>query len=178
MFWRRGCLFGIVALLALCVLGSALGYFVALPRLRDNLRDEVADGIGTEVAGQIAPAGNAEPGRHVITARDLQDSLTGRISGQGLEDLVVRIAPTGVEFGFSTRGQDATYAGNPVVAGGRLAMTDMTVSNDSLGFFLRPDDVGAAIEAGVNGYLAANGLTLDGVELGEGEMTLVTAPAR
>lgn len=176
---RRGCLFGLFGLLVLCVVCVGLGYFVAIPRVRDTARDGIRDAVSTEVARQIpARAGNAAPGAYTISAQELQDSLLANLGDARVNDVVIRITPTGMVLGVTSEGgQETTYTGVPTAVGGRLVMTDMDTSSDFLNFLFPADDLGDAIEAAVNGYLAQNGLTLESLDLGDGELTLNTAAA-
>ncbi len=176
---RRGCLIAPLAVLALCLAGGALAWFVALPAVRRDVRGEIEDGVAAEVARRIPPTPGlgVAPGTYVVTEDQLQAGLRANAEDDGLANLVVRLSPTGVALGFATRGQSATYTGRPAAANGRLVLRDMATTNDALAVLLPPDDLGRAIADAVNGYLAANDLRLQSVALGDGTLTLTTAPA-
>lgn len=176
---RRGCFIGTVGVLGLCVVCVALGYFVAIPRIRDSAQNGVRDAISTQVARQIpAAAGGAAPGAYTITAAELQTSLNQNLSTDSVNDLVITIAPSGFEFKVTAKGgQETTYTGVPAAENGRLVMNQMATNSDFLDFIFPAGTLGNAIEEAVNGYLAANHLSLADLTMADGEITLETVAA-
>ena len=176
---RRGCMIFVLGALGLCVVGGVLGWLVGVPRLRDGLQDGVRDGIATEVANQI-PAdagGEVPPGRYTFTEGELQAGLADE-AGDQVEDVLIDLSPTGIRLGFVAQGdQELNYRGLPAAENGRFVVQDMEATNGLLDFVFPADDLAAAIEDAVNGYLTESGLRLQAVELGEGELTLETEPA-
>jgi hypothetical protein len=166
----RWLLFGGIGFVFVCILCCALTFVVGLPRLRDGFEESVRDAVATEVAAQLP----GTPGTTTITAESLQASL--RQSADD-DDIIVVITPSGLELGVSNRGQEVTYTGLPIAVNGRFEMQNMDSNSSVLDFFLSPDDMGNAIEEAVNGYLAANGLRLESVELIDGAMILTTVAA-
>jgi hypothetical protein len=172
---RRGCMFGCLGILGLCVLTSGLLYFVGLPRFRDAVGDGVADAMSTEVARQLAPQVGAppNPGQYTITEEDLERSMAEEAEGQNVEDVDISITPNQIEIDLTSSGdQELSYAGQVAAENGRLVVTDFEASSDVMDFFFPADELAEGIEDGVNNYLATNGLRLNDVELGEGELTL------
>src|SRR5215213_8160446 len=111
---RKGCLFGVIGLLGLCVIGCGLGYFVGLPRVRDGLRDPFEEVIGTQVALVAAPTpGEApEPGTYTLDAADLNTAIRDRLGDNGsFDDVAVNLTPGRYQVRFTTNNQDVTYGG-------------------------------------------------------------------
>ena len=173
---RRGCLIGTGGFFGLLLLCCVAGYFVGVPRFRDAVGDGIAGSVSTEVAGQIG-TGQLAPGTYTLSVTDLQQQLAAQVSGQNVEDLGISVTPEGLSLSFSANGQQVGYSGVPVAQNGRFVMTDMTVDNDALAFFLPADRLGEAVESGVNDYFAAQGLAIDSLRLGVDEITLEAVPA-
>lgn len=176
---RRGCLFGILGLLGLCIVGCALTYFVALPRVRDAVRDPFEEVIGTQIALVAAPTPGVapEPGTYVLEAADLNSAIRDRIGDNGsFDDVEVTLTPERFRLRLTTNDQDVTYEGNVVAVNGRLDVTD--VSGDGwLTSVLPAGDIAESIENVINDYLAANNLVLTDATLGDGTLTLTTERA-
>ncbi|MEA2531705.1 MAG: hypothetical protein QOG89_3349 [Thermomicrobiales bacterium] len=176
---RRGCLWAVVGVLGICVVGCALGYLFGLPRLRENVRQPLEEVVGTQIARQIAPNPNArpEPGSYVINADELNSALRAEVVQTDLfDDVAVNLAPDGFELRFTTNDQEVFYHGNIAAVDGRLAVTDIS-ADGWLTTFLPADEVRKAFENAINGYLVANGLRLTDAELGQGTLTLTTEAA-
>jgi len=177
---RRGCLIGVVAVVALCIGGWVLLWYAGLPRLREGVQAGLTEGIGTEVAARLPTVvpGEIVPGSYVVTAEELQRALGGTVQGGSVQGITVDFSPSGLALGIQTEGgQAATYTGVPAVEDGRLVLRDMRSDSDVLDLFLPADDLGAAVADGVNRALAAQNLLLDGVELGNGQLELRLAPS-
>jgi hypothetical protein len=93
-----------------------------------------------------------------------------------VEDFTLTISPSEIEVGFDSNSRSATYSGQLAAVDGRLEVQDMSTSSGLLDFLFPAGDVANAIEDGVNDYLEANGLVLNGVTMGEGEITLDVGP--
>ncbi len=174
---RRWLLFGIGGALSICVICGLLVTFVAMPRIRDGVQDNIKSAISTEVARQIpsVPGGSAAPGTYTITAVSLEETLRSSENKRTETDnAIVRINARQIEIGLDAQGQDAMYTGVPVVVDGELRMEQMQSTSRVLEFILSPDDLGEAIADPVNAYLANNGLRLESVELQEGQLQLTT----
>ncbi len=176
---RKGCLYGVIGVLGLCVVGCALGYLVALPRLQDNLRAPLEEVVGTQIAREIAPIPNVRPvpGTVEIQQDDLNEGLRAEIDGtEGLDDVSVTLAPSGFELRFTASDSDVAYTGNVSAENGQLEVIDME-GDGLLTTFFPASEVEEALENVVNDYLAANDLRLTQAELGDGTLTLTTEAA-
>jgi hypothetical protein len=171
---RRGCLitFGVLALLLIICCG--LVFFVAIPRVRDAIETGIGEGLGTEIASQL-PAGELPPGTYPISLAELERQLTANVDAQNVQGISLAAVGDRLELGVETdQDQTLVYSGRPVAENGRLVMQDMSVNNDALEFVLPADQLGEAIERGINDYFAARGLQVGGIEL-EGDEIVVEA---
>ncbi|MGC4192614.1 MAG: hypothetical protein QM589_15845 [Thermomicrobiales bacterium] len=172
-----GCFSTLIILVLLLVICAGLGWFVGVPRIRDSVSDSIEHGIGTEVSQQFAnvsvPAGNYTLNLDTIAAQ-----MHGQLDDAGVESITLRGdgASGRIYLGLTSRGSEAIYSGNPTVIDGKLVMTDMTTSNNVLGFLIPPDRLGNAIETGVNTFFAQQGLRITGIEVGVDTLTVYTAP--
>ncbi len=173
---RRGCLFGIGAVLLLCVVTLGLGIFVALPRVRDAVRDSAAEALATEIAVQLPPAATPSAATYVIREDALNANLRQRVAGLDIADeITVTITPAYLQLRLVANERATTYTGRAAAAGGRLEVTDMT-ADGMYAFFLSASAAASILEDAVNGYLAAQRLQLTDVTLGEGILTLQVQP--
>lgn len=177
---RRGCLISLVVLLGLCVLCTGGAYFVGLPQLRDAVGEGFEDAMSTEVAQRLAPNPRTTPapGTYTITEASLRESLQAEAEEGSVEDVIIRITPAEIEFGFTTGEQDVSYSGGVAAEDGKLVLTDFESNNDALEFIFPADRMAEAIEDAVNNYLEENNLRLADVTLAEGEMILDVRAAR
>ncbi len=171
---RRGCLITLGVLALLSIVCCVLAFFVGVPRVRDAIETGVAEGLGTEIASQL-PAGELPPGTYAISLAELERQLTANVDAQNVEGISLSANGDLLELGIETdTNQTLVYSGRPVAENGRLVVRDMTVNNDALEFILPADQLGEAIEQGVNDYFAARGLQVGGVEL-QGDEIVVEA---
>jgi hypothetical protein len=176
---RKGCLFGVIGLLGLCVIGCGLGYFVGLPRLREGIRDPFEEVIGTQVARAVVstPGEAAEPGTYTLDADDLNAAIRDRLGDNGSFDNVeVTLTQGRYQVRLTTNDQDVTYGGAVAAVDGRLEVTD--VSGDGwMTSILPAGDIADSFENVVNDYLTANNLLLTEATIGDGTLTLTTERA-
>jgi hypothetical protein len=173
---RRGCLFGVGGVLVLCLVTCGLLYFVGLPRIQDRVADDFEDGVSTVVAEGIA---NAAPGSGtmVITEEQLNDKLSDDVENS---DVVSEITPAGIsiELNLEESGdRNIGYSALPIAQDGQLVLTEVEANDGVMERFLPKVKLADAVEDGVNGVLAEHNLQVVDVTLGDGEMTLTTAPA-
>jgi hypothetical protein len=152
---------------------------VALPRFQDEIVDEVAQGLSTEIANQVDTApGTLEPGTYTVSLADLEREINAQLSTEdSASDFVMTTQGDLIRVGFSTNGQDLVYTGRPVVESGQIVIQDMEVDNGVLNFFLPADKVASLIENGLNDYLEARNLQAESLTLAEGEITFTAVPA-
>lgn len=167
---RRGCLFSFTTIIGLLVLCCVLAWFVGLPRLQNQIRDDLANELTTQVANQLQaqlPAGvDLKPGRYSLSLASLEDEVSGQMSDQTID--AFRIYGEGRELVLSvgSGGQTFEYRGVPgVSANGDLVMDDMRSTNNFVGSVLPPDKLGDAVENAVNRYIGAQGLRLSDVRI-------------
>jgi len=175
---RRGCLFGLIGALTLCLVGCGLVYFVVIPRVRDNAQDGVREAVGTQVAIQI-PVGadnTIDPGTYELSAEELQTALRNNINIDNVEEIVVSITADGLKLGITSSGSETNYTGLPTAVDGRLVMSNMKASDGFLDFVFPANRLGDAIEDAVNTYLTTNLLQVDSLQLADGKIILETVP--
>jgi len=171
-----GCFSTLVILVLLLVICVGLGWFVGVPRLRDNVANSIEHGIGTEVAGQFAGL-DVPAGEYTVDLDAIARQLHGQVANGGIEGITLRGDGRRLYLTVPSRGSEAVYSGVPEVVGGKLVMTDMTSSSNVLGFVIPPDRLGEAIEAGVNTFFEQQGLSITGIQVGTDTLTVQTQPA-
>ncbi len=172
---RRGLMIGCLGLLGLCIVCSGLGFFVGLPRFRDQLEDGVADFGATEIAEILAVPGASGPGTYTLTEADINARIQEENPDtQNIDDWMINITPEGYTIGFSASGEEVTYSGDLVAENGRIQVTNADADAGYFEWFFSAGAMGNAIERSVNTWLTANNLTLTDVQLADGEVTLVT----
>ncbi|MGN6485761.1 MAG: hypothetical protein ACTHMX_15320 [Thermomicrobiales bacterium] len=170
-----GCFSTLIILVLLLVICVGLGWFVGVPRIRDSVSDSIEHGIGTQVAQELG-AVNVGSGSHTLDLTTIADQLHGQLGNAGVEGITLRGDGTRLYLGLTSRGSEAIYSGIPTVVDGKLVMTDMTSSNNVLGFVIPPDRLGEAIETGVNSFFSQQGQQIVGIEVGTDSLTVQTEP--
>jgi hypothetical protein len=178
----------IVVFLALCVMGTNLGYFVVLPGIRHAVEksqtavsNAMAEAVSSSILVNIEEIGR-RPGQLVITAADLNvnnDDVPGESgietgpSGTRIWGVVTEIGPTGITL---TVGDGVTYSAVPVLEGGRIAFTEAEVSTALMRLLLSKEGFARGMELGINGALDTLGLTPTAIRLDDGILVITTVP--
>lgn len=175
---RRGCLTGVIGVIVALVLCCAIGYFVALPRFHDQIEDEVAKVLSTEVADtidqQVSGAGDVPAGEYRISISDIQRQIAGGSDNLTIEGLDVHTEGEEIVIGFDVSNASSEYRFTPAVSPeGYLDMSDMRGDGGIVEKLIGPESLGNAIETSVNNYLQANGLFLQDVTVEGDDLVLV-----
>ena len=170
-----GCLLGALGVVLIALVGAVLVAVVAYNaatggQLRDGLRDVAA----TEVT-QLGPVDVPEDGRLTVSEADVNRSIRRYTDDYGaISDPTFAIAPNGVVLDFSVLGIDSSYRSGLVAEGGQLRLTDPRASG-AASRVLGAGDVAGIVEPALNDILRQSGVAATGVELGDGELTVLTA---
>lgn len=158
--------------LALCVGCVFLGYFVAIPRVKDGVRTGIDEAVSTYVAPQIAGIGIApNPGTYTLSEDQVNQQIQSS-GGANLQDLRFRISPSGLTFNFGEQGQQLAYTAQVSAVDGKLHVE--TADLTGIPTWIVPSTaISHGVEDGINGYLAEHNLRLTRVTLQDGSMTLV-----
>lgn len=175
---RRGCMSTLLILVLLTLLCCGSIWFIGIPRVRDTIGDRVSHELSTQVANQFGRSGIAiQPGTHVLSVSELQQQMED--SGFLGKDakIALSVSPSGLSVSVNSNGQTIGYTGVPTTRNGKLVIDDLISDNSVLGFILPSDKMATAIEKGVNGYFAAQGLQITDLTLGNDTITFDTVPA-
>ncbi len=176
---RRGCMSTLLILVLLTLLCCGSLWFIGIPRVRDTIGDRVSNELSTQVANQFGGSGIAlQPGTHVLSVADLQQQMqdSGVLGNNG--SITLAVSPAGLTVSIDTNGQTIRYTGVPAARNGKFMIDDLTSNNDVLGFILPSDKMATAIENGVNGYFAAQGMEISDLTLGDDTITFETVSSR
>ncbi len=162
-------------LLALCVGCVALGYFVAIPRVKDGVEDGVDQAVATYVVPQIAGIGGTPAaGTYTLTDEDINNQIQS--GNADLSDLRFVITPAGLELRFGEQGQDVAYTAQVSAVDGKIEVQGAEL--DGVPTWIIPTGaISNGVERGINEYLATNNLIVSSVTMQEGSMTLVLEDA-
>lgn len=157
--------------LALCVACVFVGYFVAIPRVKEGVQDGVNEAVSTYVAPQIAGLGIAPAaGTYTLSEDAVNNQILG--SDASLQDLRFEITPAGLELHFGEQGQDVSYTAQVSAVDGKLQIENADLSGIPT-WIVPADAISKGFEQGLNNYLAENNLVVSSVTLQDGSMTLV-----
>jgi hypothetical protein len=172
---KRILLITIAVVLVLCVACMGLGYFVAVPRVKDGVEDGVNEAVATYVAPEIAGIGVApEPGTYTLSEAQVNDRI--KTGDANLQDLRLDITPAGLQMHFGEQGQDISYTAQVSAVDGKIDIQGADLTGIPT-WIVPTDAISKGVEQGINTYLEENNLTVTSVTLQEGSMTLVLAGA-
>ena len=170
-----GCLLGALGVVLIALVGAVLVALIAYNattggQLRDGLRNVAA----TEVT-QLGPVDVPQDGRLTVSEADVNRTIRRYTDDYGaISDPTFEIADSGVVLNFSVLGIDSSYRSGLVAEGGQLRLTDPEAFG-AASRVLSADDMTGIVEPALNDILAQSGVTATGVELGDGELTVLTA---
>ena len=170
-----GCLLGVLGVVLIALVGAVLVAIVAYNAATgDQLRDGLRDVAATEVT-RTGPVEIPEDGRLTVGEADVNRTIRRYTDNYGaISDPTLAINPDGVVLNFSVLGIDSAYRSGLVAEGGQLRLTDPRASG-AASRVLGADDMAAIVEPALNDILRQSGVTATGVELGDGELTVLTA---
>ena len=181
----RWALILIVSPLVLCVSCAVVGYLVVWPRVKTATSDQLADAMADAVFGSLSnriAATALQSGDLVIRAADLavnnavvpgEAGFETGTDGTWIYGVVTEVSPAGIALLLP----GVTYSGVPVVADGRVEITDIETADNLLGFILTEETFERGLEEGINRALAAHGLTPTAIALGSGRLAIQTDAA-
>lgn len=161
--------------LALCVACVFLGYFVAIPRVQDEVEDGVEEGVATYVVPQIAGIGvTPEAGTYTLTEDDINNQI--QTGDADLENLRFLITPAGLELHFGEQGQDVVYTAQVSAVDGKIDIRDADL--DGIPTWIVPTgSISNGLERGINDFLTQNSLSVSSITMQDGSMTMVLEDA-
>ncbi len=162
-------------LLGLCILCVGLGYFVAIPRVQDEVEDGVDQAVATYVVPEISGIGGTPvAGPYTLTEDDINNRI--QTGNADLQDLRFIITPAGLELRFGEQGQDVAYTAQVSAVDGKIDI--QAAELDGVPTWIIPTGaISNGLESGINDYLAANNLIVSSVTMQEGSMTMVLEDA-
>jgi hypothetical protein len=162
-------------LLGLCILCVGLGYFVAIPRVKDGVEDGVDQAVATYVVPQIAGIDvTPEAGTYTLTDEDINNQI--QTGNTDLQDLRFLITPAGLELRFGEQGQDVAYTAQVSAVDGKIDI--QAADLDGIPTWIIPTGaISNGLESGINDYLAENNLTVSSITMQDGSMTMVLEDA-
>lgn len=161
--------------LVLCVACVGLGYFVAIPRVKDGVQTGINEAVATNVAPLIAGIGVAPaPGTYTLTEAQVNQQI--QASGADLKDLRFEITPNGLEIQFGEQGQDVGYTAQVSAVDGKIQVDSADVTGIPT-WIVPASAISDGIEDGINNYLAEHNLVVTSVTLQDGSMTLMLESA-
>lgn len=169
---RRGCVFGCGSLLLICVLASALGWFVVVPRVSDALETGISDGISTMIAIEVPSVANLRQGGEVeFSFATFNEQLRRSNDNNSVDSILITSSGDEMVLRVETNGQTLEYGFVP------------TVTSDGT-FELKPRSDGSwfqeqimsvfsgGVEKSFNTWMQQNDLRLVGVSLDGDSITL------
>jgi hypothetical protein len=172
---KRILLITVGVVLLLCVFCVGLGYFVAVPRIKDGVEDGVNQAVATYVAPEIAGIGiEPKPGAYTLSEDQVNERI--RTGDADLQDLRLDITPAGLELHFGEQGQDVSYTAQVRAVDGKLDIQGADLTGIPT-WIIPTDAISNGVEQGINTYLVEHNLIVTSVTLQEGSMTLVLADA-
>jgi len=170
-----GCLLGALGVVLIALVGAVLVALIAYNAATgDQLRDGLRDVAATEVT-QLGPVDVPEDGRLTVSEADVNRTIRRYTDDYGaISDPTFGIDTDGVVLNFSVLGIDSSYRAGLVAEGGQLRLTDPEASG-AASRVLSADDLTGIVEPTLNDILTQSGITATGVELADGELTVLTA---
>ena len=171
-----GCLLGGlgVVLIALAV-AVLVGLVVVNNATGSHLRGNLQDVAATQVAS-LGPVAVPADGRLTVSAADLTSAIREHTDQYGaINDPTIAIAPDGITLDFRVVGVGSSYHAGVAAENGRLRLTNPTASG-AAARVLSAGDMAAVVEPSLNQILMQSGLEATGVDLGQGQLTIMTRP--
>ena len=169
-----GCLLGAFGLLVVIIIGlGAVWAFAVRPTLH-NLAVQQINNTMSQAVNQIPPvASQLPPGPLVIQQDVLNNLITLNTSpSDPVQHTNAQIMPDKVQFDFQIYGQPCTITGIPQAQGGKLVLTNATISG-IIGLILSPDDITTLFNQHLADAQARLNHQIVSVQLADQQMTIL-----
>lgn len=165
MLRRRGCLFGCGSFLLICVLASALGWFVVIPRVSDALESSISDSMATIIAQEVPSLASLQQGGEVaFSFASFNQQLQSANANNGMDSISITSSGNQLVLRVETNGQTLEYGFVPTVTSD--GMLELEPQGD--GSWLQGqimDVFSNGVEMSFNQWLQESHLHLVGVSL-------------
>ena len=171
-----GCLLAAFGLLVVLIIGlGAVWAFVVRPTLH-NMAVQQINNIMTQAVNQIPPQISQLPPGPVVIQQDALNNLVtlNTAPSDPVQHTNVQITPNELAFNFQIYGQNGTITGVPQAQGGKLVLTNATVSG-LIGLILSPDDITSIFNQHMADAQARLNHQIVSVQLASQQMTLLLA---
>ena len=171
-----GCLLGGLGVVLIVLAAAVLvGLVVINNATGDHLRGSLQNVAATQIAS-IGPVAAPSGGRLTVSAANLTSVVRQHTDQYGaIHDPTVDITPAGLALDFEVVGVGSSYHAGVMAENGHLRLTNPTASG-AAARVLSADDMASVIELSLNQILTQSGLEATDVELGQGQMTIMTRP--
>lgn len=169
-----GCLLGALGAVLIALVGAVLVALIAYNAATgDQLQDGLRGVAATEVT-QLGPVAVPEDGRLTVSEADVNRTIRRYTDNYGaISDPTFGIDTDGVVLNFSVLGINSSYRAGLVAEDGQLRLSDPAASG-AASRVLSADDLTGIVEPALNDILTQSGVTATGVELTDGELTVLT----
>lgn len=171
-----GCLLSAFGLLAVLIIGlGAVWAFVVRPTLHNMAVQQINNTL-TQAVNQIPPQVSQLPPGPIIIQQDVLNNLItlNTAPSDPVQHTNAQIMPDKVEFDFQIYGQPCSITGVPQAQGGKLVLTNTTISG-LVGLILSPDDITTIFNQHLADAQARLNHQIVSVQLASQEMTLLLA---
>jgi zinc-ribbon domain len=168
-----GVLLGALALLLMCGVVAALGWFAGLPIVQDQLQTQVSEAVGRQVASLDSLSMNTN-GEIVVTEKDLNESLGQHEKAyEPLKNMTVRIDDGLITITVDAYGTSSTYTADAKIDKGKLVIVDPKVDGPA-GQVLSADELAEIIEGQFTALMNRFDRTPTAIRLRDGSISVAT----
>ena len=125
---------------------------------------------------EAPPLNESAPGETFLFATaSIEDGFAGTVQQSPIDRLTVTPSGDQLLFSIEEAGQVAEYSGDPGAENGAFVMSGMTQTGGSGNLSITPEELGAALEDGINEYFAAQGMVIRDVQVTPDGLQIETA---
>ena len=168
-----GVLLGALALLLMCGVVAALGWFAGRPIVQDQLQTQVTDAVGLQVAS-LSDLSLKPTGEIVVTEKDINESLRKHEKAyEPLKNATVQIEDGQISISVDAYGTSTTYTADAKIDKGKLVLVDPKVDGPA-GQVLSADELAEIVEGQFNSLMNRFHRTPTAIRLRDGSISIAT----
>jgi zinc-ribbon domain len=168
-----GVLLGALALLLMCGVVVALGWFAGLPIARDQLQTQVTEAVDRQVAS-LDNLAMKSTGEIVVSEQEINESLRAHEKAyEPLENATVTIEDGQISIAVDAYGTSSTYTADAKIDKGKLVIVDPKVDGPA-GQVLSAEELAEIIEGQFTSLMRRFDRTPTAIRLRDGSISIAT----